>query len=101
MTHDGFVAHRQQRHAPLFRALPEMRQQVRRCFLCHAVAVSSPGLPPARFDGITELWFDDVAGLETAFAPGSDMQRIRPDGAQFLDLHGCGFALSTENGVIA
>ena len=100
MTHDEFVAYHRQRHAPLFRALPEVRQHVRRYVQCHTVDAPIPGLPPATFDGITELWFDDVAGLEAVFASDSYMKTIRPDEAQFLDLHGCEFVLSTENAVI-
>ena len=59
-----------------------------------------PGLPPVEFDGITELWFDDVAGLEAVFISAEYMATIRPDEAQFLDLQGCEFVLSTETVVI-
>ncbi len=68
MTHDEFVAYHRERHAPLFCALPAVRQHVRRYVQCHTVPASMPGLPPVTFDGITELWFDDVAGLEAVFA---------------------------------
>ncbi len=101
MTRDEFVAYHRDKHAPLFSALPAVRQHVRRYVQCHTVAAAVPGLPPASFDGITELWFDDVAGLEAVFASDAYMQTIRPDEAQFLDLHGCEFVLSTERTVIA
>ena len=97
MTHDEFVAYHRDRHAPLFCALPEVVQHVRRYVQCHTMPVSLPGLPPAKYDGITELWFDDVAGLEAVFTSERYMQTIRPDEAQFLDLHGCDFVLSTEH----
>ena len=96
MTHDDFVAYHRERHAPLFCALPAVRQHVRRYVQCHAVAASVPSLPPMMFDGMTELWFDDVAGLEAVFTSESYMQTIRPDEAQFLDLQACEFVLSTE-----
>ena len=57
-------------------------------------------MPPETFDGITELWFDDVAGLEAVFTSERYMETIRPDEAQFLDLHACEFVLSTENVLI-
>ena len=101
MTHDEFVAYHRERHAPRFCALPAVRQQVRRYVQCHTVPASIPGLPPITFDGITELWFDDVAGLEAVFTSESYMETIRPDEAQFLDLHGCEFVLSTEEVLIA
>lgn len=101
MTHAEFVAYHRDRHAPLFCALPAVRQHVRRYVQCHTVPASIPGLPPVRFDGITELWFDDVAALEAVFTSAAYMETIRPDEAQFLDLHGCEFVLSTESVLIA
>ena len=96
MTHDAFVAYHRDRHAPLFCALPEVREHVRRYVQSHTVPASIPGLPPVTFDGITELWFDDVAGLAAVFTADGYMRAIRPDEAKFLDLHGCEFVLSTE-----
>ncbi len=101
MTRDEFVAYHRDRHAPLFRALPEVRQHVRRYVQCHTIPATIPGLPPVTFDGITELWFDDVAGLEALFGSEAYLATIRPDEAQFLDLHACEFVLSTETVVIA
>ncbi len=100
MTHEAFVDHHRKRHAPLFSALPEVRQHVRRYVQCHTVPASLPGLPPVAFDGITELWFDDLSGLEAVFTSEGYMRTIRPDEAQFLDLHGCAFIVSTETVVI-
>ena len=96
MTHDEFVTYHRERHAPLFCALPVVRQHVRRYVQCHTVPASIPGLPPVTFDGIT-----DVAGLEAVFTSESYMEKIRPDEAQFLDLHACEFVLSTESVLIA
>ena len=101
MTHDEFVTYHRERHAPLFCALPAVRQHVRRYVQCHTVPASVPGLLPVTFDGITELWFDDVAGLEAVFTSESYMEEIRPDEAQFLDLHACECVLSTESVLVA
>lgn len=67
MSHDEFVTYHKERHAPLFCALPEVREHVRRYVQSHTVLATIPGLPPMTFDGITELWFDDVAGLAAVF----------------------------------
>lgn len=101
MTHDEFVAYHNERHGPLFCALPAVQEHVRRYVQCHTVPASIPGLPPVTFDGITELWFDDVAALEAVFTSESYLETIRPDEAQFLDLHACEFVLSTEKVLIA
>ncbi len=100
LTHDAFVAYHRDRHAPLFCALPAVRQHVRRYVQCHTVPAAVPGLPPITFDGITELWFDDLAGLEAVFTSDSYMETIRPDEAEFLDLHACEVVLSTETVLI-
>lgn len=101
LTQDEFVAYHRERHAPLFCALPEVRRHVRRYVQCHTVPGSVPGLPPITFDGITELWFDDLAGLEAVFASEAYLETIRPDEARFLDLPACEFVLATEHVVIA
>lgn len=100
MSHAEFVSYHRERHAPLFSGLPVVRAHVRRYVQCHTVPASLPGLPPPAFDGITELWFDDVAGLEAVFGSESYMATIRPDEAAFLDLEGCAFVLSTEHVVM-
>ena len=53
------------------------------------------------FDGTTEIWFDDMAGLAGVFQSKDYMEQIRPDEAKFLDLHRCEFLLTTEIVVIA
>ena len=100
MTREQFVTYHREQHAPLFCGLPAVKQHVRRYVQCHTVPASIPGLPPVEFDGITELWFDDVAGLEAVFTAQSYMNTVRPDEAKFLDLHGCEFVLSTETVLI-
>ncbi len=101
MTHDEFVAYHRERHAPLFCALPEVRQHVRRYVQSHALPATVAGLPPMDFDGITEFWFDDVAALQAVFTAESYMATIRPDEAKFLDLQGCEFVLCRETVFIA
>ena len=100
-TREEFVEYHREKHAPLFSSLPAVQQHVRRYVQCHTIPASLPGMPPITFDGITELWFDDVAGLEAVFGSESYLQQIRPDEEKFIDLHSCEFVLSTENVVIS
>ena len=100
MSRAAFAAYHRERHAPLFCALPAVQAHVRRYVQCHTIEAAIPGLPPVEFDGITELWFDDVAGLEAVFTSAEYMETIRPDEARFLDLEECEFVLSTETAVI-
>lgn len=100
LSREDFIEYHRKKHAPLFCSLPAVRQHVRRYVQCHTIPASLPGMPPITFDGITELWFDDVAGLEAVFGSESYLQQIRPDEEKFIDLHSCEFVLSTENVVI-
>lgn len=99
LTHAQFVEHHKYVHAPLFTALPAVRAHVRRYVQQHALPVEMPGLPPVKYDGITELWFDDAAGIAALFGDPDYLARIRPDEERFLDLHGCDFIVSQENPV--
>ncbi len=100
LTHDEFVEYHKTNHAPLFTSLPEVKQYVRKYVQGHTLPVALPGMPPPAYDGTTELWFDDVDAIAKVFAAPRYMELIRPDEEKFLDLHGCGFLVCTENPVI-
>ncbi|WP_462266411.1 EthD domain-containing protein [Mucilaginibacter sp.] len=100
MTTEEFVAYHRNQHAPLFKSLPEVQQYVRRYVQGHLINASLPGLPPPKYDGTTELWFDDAASIGKVFAASRYMEIIRPDEEKFLDLQGCDFLICAENEVI-
>lgn len=100
MTHAQFVDYHKRVHAPLFGSLPAVRQHVRHYVQQHALPLEMPGLPPGKYDGITELWFDDVAGIAALFGDPDYLAQIRPDEERFLDLHGCDFMVSQEHVVL-
>ena len=100
MSHADFVKHHQTAHAPLFMSIPAVKAHVRRYVQQHALPVELPGLPPAKYDGITELWFDEVAGIAAVFGDAKYMERVRPDEKRFLDLHECDFIVSEETVMI-
>ncbi len=97
MTQEDFVAYHRTSHAQLFVSLVVVQQRVRRYVQQHALPVELPGLPAMKYDGITELWFDDMDGLAAVFSDAEYMAKVRPDEARFLDLHGCDFIVSNEN----
>ena len=100
LTQAEFVEHHKAIHAPLFMSVGVVKETVRRYVQQHAMPVELPGLPPVKYDGITELWFDDVDALARCFSDHDYLARIRPDEEAFLDLHGCDFVVSTENVVL-
>lgn len=101
LSHAEFVEHHKTVHAGLFMSIPAVQQTVRRYVQQHAIEAQLPGMPPTKYDGITELWFDDVESLARCFSDSEYLARIRPDEESFLDLHACDFVVSTENVFLA
>ena len=99
LTREEFIDHHRNRHAALFMSVPAVRETVRRYVQQHAIDAIPPGMPPTKYDGITELWFDDVGALARCFSDPVYLERIRPDEESFLDLGACDFVVSTENPV--
>lgn len=77
LTHEAFVEHWNKVHGPVVRELlPGLRRYVQ-----------NPTVPVKsrtwEWDGVAELWFDDVAAVRAAFSsPGWD--RIRQDEENFI-----------------
>lgn len=101
LTYDQFVNHHKTSHAELFMSLPESKEHVRRYVQSHNLGVDLPGMPASRYDGITEIWFDDVDGFAAVFTSAQYMETVRPDEESFLDLAAGDVSLSTENVVHA
>jgi len=97
LTQAQFVDHHKNVHAPLFTSIPVVKDTVRRYVQEHAIDVALPGMPPVKYDGITELWFDDVEALARCFSDPEYLARVRPDEEAFLDLHACDFVVSNEH----
>ncbi len=97
LTHAQFVLHHKSVHADLFMSVPVVQETVRRYVQQHRIDAELPGMPPPKYDGITELWFGDPESLARCFSDPVYLERIRPDEAAFLDLHACDFLVSTEN----
>ena len=101
LTHAQFVEHHRTIHADLFMSIAVVRATVRRYVQQHGLPVDLPGMPPVKYDGITELWFDDVPALARCFSDPEYLARGRPDEEAFLDLHACDFVVSEEHVVLA
>ena len=101
LTFDQFVEHHKNVHANLFLSVVVVKDTVRRYVQQHTMHVDLPGMPPAKYDGIAEIWFDDVAALSRCFTDPEYMARIRPDEESFLDVHGCDFIVSNEAVMLA
>jgi uncharacterized protein (TIGR02118 family) len=80
-THEQFMKHWVEVHAPLAHAVPGLRRYVQN----HIIGERTRDIPATdvEIDGIAELWFDDQAALEAA-ARTPQMKALHADGARFI-----------------
>src|SRR5216683_3698244 len=82
LSHEDFVKHWLEVHAPLAHAVPGVRRYVQ----SHIIEERTrPDIPTTdvEIDGIAELWYDDRAAMERANA-SPEAKALRADGALFI-----------------
>jgi len=82
LTHDQFMKHWVDVHAPLARAVPGVRRYVQTHIL---EARKRPDVPDldVEIDGIAELWYDDREAMARAIA-SPEGKALYADGAKFI-----------------
>ena len=81
-THEQFMRHWGDIHAPLAHAVPGLRRYVQNHISGERTRADIPATD-VEIDGIAELWFDDRAALEAA-AKTPEMKALHADGARFI-----------------
>jgi uncharacterized protein (TIGR02118 family) len=82
LTHEQFVKHWVEIHAPLAHAVPGLRRYVQ----SHIIGERTrPDIPSTELevDGIAETWYDDRAAMERA-AASPEGKALHADGALFI-----------------
>ena len=82
LSHEEFVKHWLEVHAPLAHAVPGLRRYVQ----SHIVGERTrPDIPATNVevDGIAETWYDDLATMERANA-SAEAKALHADGALFI-----------------
>ena len=82
LTHDQFMRHWVEIHAPLAHAVPGVRRYVQNHIRDER---TRPDIPTTEItvDGVAELWFDDRAAMDRANA-SPEAKRLHDDGALFI-----------------
>jgi uncharacterized protein (TIGR02118 family) len=82
MTHEQFMTHWIEIHAPLAHAVPGLRRYVQSHILDQP---TRPDIPTTAMDvdGIAELWYDDRAAMTRAHA-SPEAKALFADGALFI-----------------
>ena len=81
-THEQFMRHWVDIHAPLAHAVPGLRRYVQNHISGERTRADIPATD-VEIDGVAELWFDDQAALEAA-AQTPEMKALHADGAIFI-----------------
>src|SRR5215831_18571513 len=82
MTHEQFMKHWVEVHAPLAHAVPGLRRYVQSHIVEERLRPDIPATD-VDIDGIAELWFDDQQSFEAA-ARSPEMKTLQADGAKFI-----------------
>ncbi len=82
LTHEQFVKHWLEIHAPLAHAVPGLKRYVQSHIVDERTRPDIPTTDVA-VDGIAELWYDDRATMERAVA-SPEAKRLHADGALFI-----------------
>ena len=81
-THEQFMKHWVETHAPLAHKVPGLRRYVQNHISGERTRADIEATA-VEIDGIAELWFDNQAALETA-ARTPEMKALHADGALFI-----------------
>ncbi len=81
-THEQFMKHWVETHAPLAHKVPGLRRYVQNHITGERTRADIE-TTAVDIDGIAELWFDDAATLEAA-ARTPEMKALHADGALFI-----------------
>ena len=76
LTYEQFIQHWREVHGPLFAAQSESKQYVRRYVQDHRTGDALPGTTASNFDGIAEIWFDDISGAKAFFESDGYRQNV-------------------------
>ncbi len=82
LTHEQFVRHWVEIHAPLAHAVPELRRYVQSHIVEERRRPDIPALD-VEVDGIAELWYDDRESMARAMA-SPESKALHADGARFI-----------------
>jgi uncharacterized protein (TIGR02118 family) len=100
-THDEFLAYWRDRHATFFASQPIVQKTVRRYLQSRTIADPPAGAPVAEFDGVAQLWFDDVAGCNDYLRSENYRDVIRLDELKFTNPDKTTMLFSKETTIFA
>jgi uncharacterized protein (TIGR02118 family) len=95
MTRSECHRHWRDIHAPLVLGSADMIKPLRRYVQSHSLEDGAAGLPPMRYDGMAELWFDTIDDLKACFGR-QYLEAVHPDEPRFVDPSRSSALVATE-----
>ncbi|WP_406510352.1 EthD domain-containing protein [Streptomyces sp. NBC_00212] len=99
LTHAEFVDYWTQKHNALIASLPAGEVPVRRYVQLLPTNDEIPGVSNAVYDGVAEVWVDDVADAARWFTSDTYTTVVAEDEEKFLDRSRTRFLYTTESPV--
>jgi uncharacterized protein (TIGR02118 family) len=96
LSHEQFVEYWRDVHAQLFSSQPVVKQHVRRYVQSRTIPNPPNGVRLADYDGIAQVWFDDMNGFHGVFSSQNYRDVIKVDEQKFTDPKRVEFLFSEE-----
>ncbi|MER5302806.1 EthD domain-containing protein [Streptomyces lasiicapitis] len=100
LTHEEFVEYWTDKHLPLIASVVDGAVPVRRHVLLFPTGDEIPGIPTTYYDGVVEVWFDDLADATGWFTSDVFTTTIAADEENFLDRSQTRFLYTTETPIV-
>lgn len=96
LTHEEFVHYWTHKHTPLIASLPGGEVPVRRYVQLLPTDAEIPGVSSIFYDGVAEVWVDDIADAARWFTSETYTTIVAADEEQFIDRSLTRFLYTTE-----
>jgi len=100
LTHEQFSEYWKDKHASLLMNLDSFTLSVRRYIQQHSLNNAPAGFPVLPYDGIAEVWFDDLPSALTTLAHQDYASVVAKDEQNFLDRTKTVVFLSSETLIV-
>ena len=85
LAQEQFIQYWKDEHAPLVMSLDSFKSHVRHYTQQHPLNNVPGGLPIVPYDGVAELWFDNLSSAMTTFSHPDYASIVAKDEENFLD----------------
>ena len=100
LTHEQFRQYWKEKHSPLVMSLDVFKTHVRHYTQQHPLNSMPDGLPVVPYDGVAELWLDDLSSLMTISGHQDYASVVAKDEENFLDRTKTVIFLSSESRIV-